>query len=70
MPRKYEELLGEMDYEKNVFGQDEDRTIVGVLADSSQVKGKAREGELETGLTYLFRGFWTEHPRYGKQFQF
>src|SRR5574343_789794 len=70
MARAYEELKAEFDYEKNVFGQDEDRTIVGVLADGSQVKGKAREGELESGLTYLFRGYWTEHLRFGKQFQF
>jgi ATP-dependent exoDNAse (exonuclease V) alpha subunit len=70
MARTYEELKAEFDFEKNVFGKDEDRTVVGVLVDGSQVKGKAREGELETGLTYLFRGFWTEHPKYGKQFQF
>jgi hypothetical protein len=70
MPRNYEELTAEFDYEKNVFGRDDDRTIIGILTDSTQVKGKAREGELECGLTYLFRGYWTEHPRYGKQFQF
>ena len=70
MPRNYEELTADFDYEKNVFGKDDDRTIIGVLADSTQVKGKAREGELEVGLTYLFRGYWTDHPRYGKQFQF
>ena len=70
MARTYEELLGEMDFERNVFGVDDDRTIVGVLADSTVVKGKAKQGELECGLTYLFRGFWTEHPRYGKQFAF
>lgn len=70
MPRTYEELSGIFDYEQNVFGKDEDRAIVGRLEDSTTVRGKAREGELETGLTYLFRGFWTEHPRYGRQFQF
>ncbi len=70
MPRNYEELSAEFDYEAHVFGKDEDRSIIGHLVDGTVVKGKAREGELETGLTYLFRGFWTEHPRYGKQFQF
>lgn len=70
MPRKYEELSGIFDYEQNVFGRDEDRAIVGRLEDGCAVRGKARDGELQTGLTYLFRGFWTVHPRYGRQFQF
>jgi exodeoxyribonuclease V alpha subunit len=70
MARTYEELTAEFDYEKNVFGEGDDRTVVGVLANTTQVKGKAREGELEAGLTYLFRGYWAEHPRYGKQFNF
>lgn len=69
-PRKYEELVSIFDYEKNVFGKDEDRAIVGVLEDGTQVKGRAREDELQTGLTYLFRGYWTVHPRFGRQFQF
>ena len=70
MKRTYEELNGIFDYEQNVFGRDDDRAVVGRLEDSTTVQGKAREGELETGLTYLFRGYWTEHPRYGKQFRF
>ena len=70
MPRAYEELTGEMDFEKAVFGQDDDRTVIGLLIDKTTVKGKAREYELETGLTYRFYGYWTEHPRYGKQFAF
>jgi len=70
MARTYEELTGIFDYESHVFGKDDDRAIVGRLEDTTTVRGKAREGELESGLTYLFRGFWTEHPRYGKQFQF
>lgn len=70
MPRAYEELTGEMDYEKNVFGKDEDRSVIGLLIDKTTIKGKAREGELETGLTYRFYGYWIEHPRYGKQFAF
>ena len=70
MPRTYEELLGEFDYERNVFGKDDDRKVVAVLIDKTVVTGKAREDELESGLTYLFRGYWAEHPRYGKQFQF
>jgi len=70
MPRTCEELTGEMDYEKCVFGKDEDRAIVGLLIDTTTVRGKAREGELESGLTYRFYGYWTQHPRYGKQFAF
>ena len=70
MARNYEELIGEFDYEKNVFGKDEDRSIVGLLIDKTTVKGKAREGELETGLTFRFYGYWTDHRRYGRQFAF
>ncbi len=70
MAKQREELVAEFDFESHVFGKDEDRSIVGKLADGTTVKGKAREDELETGLTYLFRGNWTEHPRYGKQFAF
>jgi exodeoxyribonuclease V alpha subunit len=73
MARKYEDLTAEFDFERNVFsnGAPEDRAIVGVLADGKTVvKGKARQGELETGLTYKFYGYWTEHPKYGRQFAF
>ncbi len=71
MPRTHEELLGEYEFTKNVFGQGDDRAIVGVLADKTVVRGKVlEEDDLENGLTYLFRGFWTDHPRYGRQFQF
>lgn len=68
--RTHEELTGILDYEKNVFGRDDDRTVIAILECGTIVKGKAREGELETGLTYLFRGYWTNHPKYGKQFAF
>jgi len=64
------EITGVLDYERNVFGADDDRTVIAILADGTVVKGKARKGELEHDLTYLFRGYWTEHPRYGKQFAF
>jgi len=67
---KSEELTAEFEYERNVFGVDDSRTIIGVLADKTVIKGRAREGELEAGLTYLFRGRWTTHPNYGRQFQF
>jgi len=70
MARIYEELTGILDYEKNIFGKDDDRAVIAILEDGIVVKGKAREGELETGLTYLFRGYWTEHPKYGRQFAF
>lgn len=68
--RDHEELRGEFSREQNVFGRDDDRTVVGRLDDGTQVKGRAREGELETGVTYLFRGFWREHERFGRQFNF
>jgi hypothetical protein len=70
MPRTYEELIGIFDYEQNVFDKNDDRAVVGRLEDGATVRGKAREDELQTGLTFLFRGYWTEHPRYGKQFAF
>jgi exodeoxyribonuclease V alpha subunit len=70
MPRDYQELTGCFDYEKNVFGVADDRTVIAVLECGTVVKGRAREGELQTGITYLFRGYWTDHPKYGKQFRF
>jgi len=44
--------------------------VIALLVDGTTVKGRAREDELESGLTYLFRGYWSEHPKYGKQFAF
>jgi exodeoxyribonuclease V alpha subunit len=70
MARDYEELVGIFDYEKNIFGVADDRTVIAVLECGTTVKGRAGEGELESGITYLFRGFWTSHPKYGKQFKF
>lgn len=70
MSRKYEELTGEFAFERNVFGQGEDRTIIAELADGTTVKGRAGEDELEAGLTYRFLGYWTNHPKYGEQFAF
>ncbi|MEN6507133.1 MAG: helix-hairpin-helix domain-containing protein [Planctomycetaceae bacterium] len=79
MPRRCEELIAEFGYERNVFGREDDRSIIGVLDDGggedsntsgTVVKGKAREGELESGLTYRFYGYWTTHPKYGRQFAF
>ena len=67
---KHEELTGEFSFERNIFGVEDSRTIIGVLEDGTVIKGKAAEGELESGMTYLFRGVWTSHPRYGKQFAF
>jgi hypothetical protein len=70
MSRNYQELTGILDYEKNVFGVADDRTVIAVLECGTIVKGKAREDELQSGITYLFRGTWTTHPKYGKQFKF
>lgn len=70
MPRNYEEITGVFDYERNVFGVEDDRTVIGCLECGTVVRGRAREDELQTGITYLFRGYWSIHPRYGKQFRF
>lgn len=79
-----EELTLQFAYERNVFGSGEGRTIIGVCEEHGLpdflltwldgqgviVKGKALEGALETGLTYRFYGYWTTHPKYGRQFTF
>ena len=70
MARTYEELVGVFDYERCVFGHDDDRTVIACLENEVVVKGRAKEDELESGVTYLFRGYWTHHPKYGKQFAF
>lgn len=70
MARKFEELCGEFSYEKCVFGTDDDRTIIGLLEDKTTIKGKAREGDLEAGMTYRFYGYWFHHEKFGKQFAF
>lgn len=69
---KPEEIIGEFDFEQNVFNNKspDDRTIIGRLSNDTIVKGKAKEGALEYGLTYRFYGHWIEHPKYGKQFAF
>jgi len=68
--RSVEEITGEYQYTKNVFGSGDDQTIIGVLRDGKIVKGKADSEALEAGLTYLFLGYWSEHPKYGPQFLF
>lgn len=66
------ELIGVFSWEKNVFEDEvpELRTIIGELDDRTTIKGKAEEGELENGGTYLFLGHWVTHQRYGRQFFF
>ena len=69
---RHEELVGIFDWERNVF-QDNDpeaRTIIGTLESGQVVKGRARRGALEYGLTYRFLGNWTTHPTWGRQFLF
>lgn len=67
-----EELVGEFDWERNVFSDNdpERRTIVGLLIDGTVIKGKAKRGALQYGLTYRFSGRWTNHPKWGRQFHF
>lgn len=70
--KRTEEIVRCFDWEKLAF-QDDDpdaRTIIGTLEDGTTIKGLARRGALECGLTYRFIGHWTHHPRYGKQFHF
>jgi len=67
-----EELIAVFDWERQVF-QNEDperRTVIGDLEDGRVVKGRARRGALQCGLTYRFLGHWVEHPKYGRQFHF
>lgn len=73
MPRRtYEELTGEFDYIKRKYSASDGqiKILPGILADGTQVIGYCGEDELECGLTYLFRGYWTTHLKYGKQFAF
>lgn len=44
--------------------------IIGWTIDNVGVKGQAEPGELVAGRPYKFFGKWTEHPKYGKQFEF
>jgi exodeoxyribonuclease V alpha subunit len=69
---KCEEITGIFDYERNVFGNAgaDERTIIGTLDDGTTIKGRAKAGALETGLTYRLYGFWITHPKYGRQFAF
>ena len=69
---RHEELTGVFDWERNVFqdADPEQRTIIGTLESGQVVKGRARRGALECGLTYRFLGNWTTHPTWGKQFLF
>ena len=71
-PRKCEEMTGEFRYERNAFANDgeDNRTIIGDLTDGTTIKGRARLGALEPGLTYRFYGYWVTHPKYGRQFSF
>ena len=71
MPRQYEELTGEFEYIKRKYPASDGqiKILPGILADGTQVVGYCGEDELECGLTYLFRGFWSE-TQWGKQFVF
>lgn len=73
MPKRHEELIGEFDFERNVFNSHdaETRTIVGLLTDGKTVvKGRAAQGSLAPDMRYRFYGYWSEHHKYGRQFQF
>lgn len=68
------EIVGRFLGENYVFGEAEQRTIIGELAVSEfeqiTVKGHAADNELTSGLTYRFYGHMRQHPRYGEQFNF
>src|SRR5208283_5685630 len=66
------ELIGEFDYVKRQYSASNGQVklMPGLLVDGTQVIGYVKEDELETGMTYLFRGHWQTHPRYGQQFMF
>ena len=68
----YVELVGEYDYTMWSYpGSDgQIKVLPGRLIDGTQVVGYVDEDQLQRGVTYLFRGVWVEHPKYGKQFIF
>lgn len=72
MARQTEELLGEFDYVQRQYAASDGQVKImpGRLVDGTQVIGYVKEDCLETGMTYLFRGFWSHHPKYGPQFMF
>lgn len=81
-PIRSEELTGTFAGERFVFQEDQpdERTVialvdpqrngVGAFQDPITIKGRARAGELDTGVTFRFLGRWTSHPKYGRQFHF
>ena len=72
MPRKYEELTGEFDYIKRKYpaADGQFKILPGILLDGTQIVGYCGEDDFECGMTYLFRGYWQDDPRYGRQFFF
>lgn len=72
MARRVEELTGEFDFIQRKYPASDGQVKVlpALLVDGTQICGYCKEDELQTGVTYLFRGFWTSHERYGRQFNF
>lgn len=46
------------------------RAIIGVLDDGTTIKGETQPDDLKPGVLYRFDGYWNQHPKYGRQFQF
>ena len=72
MARKVEELIGEYDYTERYYPASDGqiKILPGRLIDGTQVVGYCDEAQLQSGLTYLFRGYWKDDEKYGKQFLF
>ncbi len=65
------ELTGTFRMERFVFQHGTpQRAIIATLTDGTTVKGEAQPGDLTPGILYRFDGYWTTHPKYGRQFQF
>ena len=71
MARKVEELVAEYDYTERHYPASDGQVKIlpGRLMDGTQVVGYCDEDQMQCGLTYLFRGYWSEY-RGQKQFQF
>ncbi len=65
------ELTGVFRTERFVFQHGTpQRAIIATLDDGTTIKGEAQPDDLKPGILYRFDGYWTNHPKYGRQFQF
>lgn len=72
-----EEITVTIDRERIAFGEGPDRTAIidGFIEEGGSrkkvtLRGHACPGDLQIGIAYRVMGNWTEHVKYGAQFQF